>query len=388
MSAVITGMGVVSPAGSSMEELWTAVVNGTSGFRKISRFDTDGFYTNLGAEASPKTESEETLVVDFARRACRDAVSDSGITIDNPDRVGVALGTTLGSKGAADSFVRGTLDTNGNPSRLSLYHNIAGAIADDLEITGPCMTFDVACASSLHAVGYGMELIRRGRADIMIVGGADQLSPFVFSGFHSLQALAHDVMRPFDRRRDGMLIGEGAALLVLENENHARKRGARIHARVRGWGFMEDATHLTAPDRTGSGMARTIRHALDDAEMNPEDIGYISAHGTATKFNDRMESLAIRTAFNGTGETVPVSSIKPVLGHCLGASGAIETVASIRAMQEDTVPPTLNHEEPDPEITINCISGEAKNHSFRSFLKLAAGFGGQNGALIVESGND
>ena len=242
------------------------------------------------------------------------------------------------------------------------------------------MTFNAACASSIHAIGYALDRIRSGRADVMIAGGADYLSRFVFSGFHALQALATEAMRPFDARRDGMLIGDGAAILVLEREDRARRRGALISAETRGWGFMEDAHDLTAPDPAAGGMIRTIRQALDDARMEPSDVGYVSAHGTATPLNDVAESRAIREAI---GPHVPVSSVKPVFGHCLGASAAVETVVSIRALEAQILPPTLNHEHPDPECGLDCVPNQARPHRFHAFLKLAAGFGGQNGALLV-----
>lgn len=386
MKVVVTGLGAVSPVGRDVESLWCAARDGRSGLRPITRFPTDGFLTNLGGEIHGAFPGDpRDWVFSFAREACRQAVEGSGLPIQNPRRVGIAMGTTLGAKGYADAFMREAVLPGGKPPRLSLYHGLAGRLADDLGLEGCCVTFDVACASSIHAVGWGFEMIRRGRMDAMIVGGTDTLSPFVFAGFHSLQALSAGVVRPFDARRDGMLIGEGSGILVLEREDLARDRRAEIRAEIRGWGFMEDATHLTAPDRTGGGMTRTIRHALDDAEMNPGEIGYVSAHGTATRYNDRMEALALRQALGEAARTIPVSSTKAVTGHCLGASAAVETLIAIRALEEQVVPPTLNHETPDPECDLDCVPNRARPHRFRSFLKLAAGFGGQNGALIASA---
>ncbi len=383
MKVVVTGLGCVSSVGGGVDALWQAAVEGRSMLRPIKRFSTEGFVTNMGGEVPDSFPgSLGNWVYEFAKEACRQAVSSSGIRIEDPHRVGVAVGSTLGGKTYADEFVRGHVQPGPPLPGLSLYHSIAGCLADELQIEGPCMTFNVACASSVHAIGYGMEMIRRGRADVMIVGGADHLSRWVFAGFHCLNALTSDCIRPFDVSRDGLLIGDGSGILILEREDRACARGAEILAELRGWGFMEDAVHMTRPDPSGSGMARTICHALQDARMDSSELGYVNAHGTATPSNDAMEARAIRETL---GDETPVSSTKPITGHCLGASAAVESIIAIRALKEQTLPPTLNHERPDPEATFDVVPGRARPHKFRAFLKLAAGFGGQNGALIFSS---
>lgn len=380
MSVVVTGLGVVCSAGTNTDTLWTSVSEGRSSFRPIRRFSTDGFAVHRGAEVpgdEPGPDPERLFR--FLRNAAKQAVGTSTL---NPKRTGICLGTTqAGIEYAERLLEESPIPTF--PAFRSLYHTPAQMLADELHLEGPCLTFNVACASALHAVAYAFERLEAGEVDAMIVGGVDVLSPFVFAGFHALQALSRTEVRPFDLHRDGMLLGEGAGVLLLERTEVARQRGVPVLAHIRGWGMMEDATHLTTPDPTGTGMARSIRQAMQIAGISEDEIGYIHAHGTGTRYNDRSEVRAIRTVFGAKASRIPMSSTKGVTGHCLGASAALETIIGILALHHQIVPPTAGYQTPDPECDLDFVPGRARAHRFKSFLKLAAGFGGQNGALVV-----
>jgi 3-oxoacyl-[acyl-carrier-protein] synthase II len=295
------------------------------------------------------------------------------------------MGTTLGGM----EFARPLLDGSGtHRSELAMrlpYWIVAESVAAAVGAGGEACTVTTACASSLNAIARAAQLLRAGRADVVYAGGADALCEFVYAGFCSLLALAPERAQPFDRGRKGLVLGEGAAVLVLERLADARARGARIRALVAGCGTAGDAHHLTGPHPDGEGLRLAIERALAQAGCAASAIGYVNAHGTATPFNDRMEVIALARAGGAAwAQRVPVSSTKPATGHCLGATGAVETIACVRALETGIVPPTLNFADPDPECPVDCVPNEPRHvDGLEAALNLAAGFGGQNAAVVL-----
>ncbi|MCI0343402.1 MAG: beta-ketoacyl-[acyl-carrier-protein] synthase family protein [Planctomycetales bacterium] len=389
----ITGCGAVSAFGNGVEALWAGLAGGRSAVGRVTRFDASSLYTQLAAEVPgplpPGTPEEERAVL-YLRRAVAEALADARVPESVPrERVSVAIGTTLGGMAWGEAYYRE--GGAGGPRvgeilpRLH-YHVLAQETAQLTNAEGEVTTVSAACASSLNALSHACLRLRAGRDDVAIAGGADALSAFVYSGFCSLLALAPDAARPFDRRRKGLVLGEGAGVLVLERLSDARRRGARVRALVTGCGTAGDAHHLTGPHKEGEGLLLAMRRALAQGEQVPDGVGYVNAHGTSTPFNDRMEYVALsRLGGADWARRVPVSSTKAATGHALGAAGAIETIACVRALETGVLPPSLNFEVPDPECPVDPVPNEAREvRGLRAALNLAAGFGGQNAALLLE----
>jgi 3-oxoacyl-[acyl-carrier-protein] synthase II len=375
---VITGCGVVSPLGEGVSGFWEGLVGGRSAVGPFTSFDAADLCPANGAEVCT-TGVDPDRAGAFALRAATEALSDAGLAAPIAARTGVALGTTLGGMLLFESWAAGEL--RGPALGAVPYYAPAARLARTLGCRGPVATPQLACASGTWALGLAATWVRAGRADVVLAGGTDLLCRFVVSGFNSLKATAPEA-RPFDRDRRGLVLGEGAAVVVVESAAHAERRGARVRARIAGVGAAGDAVHMTAPDREGRGAARAIATALVDAGLTPGDVGFVSAHGTGTPYNDAMEAVAIARVF---GERrVPVDSIKGAIGHTLGAAGAFETVLCVRVMETGLVPPTAGLAHVDPACAvIDLVHGSARPAPARVCVSTSSGFAGANAALVL-----
>ncbi|HUP19674.1 MAG TPA: beta-ketoacyl-[acyl-carrier-protein] synthase family protein [Gemmatimonadota bacterium] len=431
---VITGLGVVTPVGVGRGPFWEAILAGRHGFAPVRSFDTSALPVHLGAEVGEEFRPEDHVrtldpgdvgrASQLAIAAARLALADAGIgaavsrhavprpprptqrsaasiggggagTIaDGPaaDRCGVAMGTTSGEPLEVERFddlvVEERLDRLG-PEFIRRYpcHVIAGHVAAELGFAGPNAMIPTACAAGNYAIAHAHDLLCLGRADLMLAGGADAFSRITYHGFARLGAIAPDLCRPFDRDRRGMIPGEGAAVLVLEPRAAALARGARIYAEVAGYGLSCDAHHMTAAHPEGRGAARAMERALADAGVAPEEVSYVSAHGTGTPTNDRLEVLAFRRVFGAAAPRVPISSIKSMLGHTMGAASAIEAAACALAVATDRIPPTAHFAAPDPEpegaAGLDFVPNEARDHPVAVAMNNAYAFGGNNASVIL-----
>jgi 3-oxoacyl-(acyl-carrier-protein) synthase len=376
----------VSPLGTGLTAFWDGLVAGRSAVAPIRRFRVDGLDPATAAEVASDSGPDRDRAGWFAVSAATEALAAAGIrpgTID-PARIGVALGTTLGGMEIFEAW--DLADAAGDeplPPHLERVPYFASAtrVAAAIGARGPVMTTQLACASGTQAVAMAADWVRAGQADVVLAGGSDLLCRFVVAGFNSLRATA-EVARPFDRDRRGLVLGEGAAVLVIEEEEHAARRGARAAARVLGTGAAGDAVHMTAPDREGGGVVRAIRAALADAGVMPAGVDFVSAHGTGTPFNDAMEARALVQLF---GErAVPVNSIKGAIGHTLGAAGAFEAVLCAEVLARGAVPPTAGLLEVDPECAgLDLVRGAARPCDARVALSTSSGFAGANAALLL-----
>jgi 3-oxoacyl-[acyl-carrier-protein] synthase II len=326
----------------------------------------------------------------LAIAAAHMALDDARVTMSDhePRRTGVSFGTTSGEPLFVERYndIRGSEGLDAIPGDLGPKypcHVIATNVASELDVHGPCLMIPTACAAGNYAVGYAFDLIRTGRADVMVAGGADAFSRITYTGFSRLSAIAKERCQPFDRNRQGMVPGEGAAVLILEPLDAARKRGATIYAEVLGYGLSCDAHHMTAAHPEGDGAVRAMEMALRDSAVSPEHVDYISAHGTGTPTNDRVESIAVRRLFGDRASKLPMSSIKSMLGHTMGAASAIESVACSLALHTGMIPPTINYEEPDPECDVDCVPNEARDVKPKVVLNNAYAFGGNNASLCL-----
>jgi 3-oxoacyl-[acyl-carrier-protein] synthase II len=359
---------------------WERLRAGTSAARPIVRFPAADLSPNLAAEV-PWDDGDPDRAGALALMAAAEALADAGLAGHGtaPDRLGVALGTTLGGMAIFEVW-EATGPAVAGIERIP-YYAPAARLAAHLDARGPVATTQLACASGTHAIALGAAWIRAGRADVVVAGGTDLLCRFVVAGFNGLRATS-DVARPFDRRRKGLVLGEGAAVLVLESEAHAAGRGAPVRAYVAGSGAAADAVHMTAPDREGAGAARAMRAALEDAALAPGDVHFVSAHGTGTPYNDAMETVALTRVF-GAGR-VPVNSIKGAVGHTLGAAGALEAVLCVRVLETGEVPPTAGLEDVDPACaTLDLVYGTPRRVAARAVVSTSSGFAGANAALVL-----
>jgi 3-oxoacyl-[acyl-carrier-protein] synthase II len=361
--------------------------------RPIARFDAAEFGSPLAGEVPGRFERDarvgEALATEFALDATREALQHAGLATEAvATSTGLVLGTCLGESEVAFRCLRAHTrripDSKALPGeRFGGFAAPSTRLAEILGLGGPVLTLSSACASGTAATGMAADCIRRGECDVMLACGVEILSRFVVSGFWLLRALASGPVRPFDRRRDGLALGEGAGVLVLEERDHALERGARVLAEVMGSGSSGDAHHMTGPSPTGDGMVRAIRGALQDARLGAEAVGFISAHGTATPYNDRMESIAIKRVFGERAFRIPVISIKPIVGHTLGASGALEAILSIKVLREGIVPPTINYREPDPECDLDYVPNRARSHAAGCAMSCSSAFAGHNATLLL-----
>ncbi len=404
---VITGLGTINPVGATVDATWKNLLSGTSGIGRVQRIDVSDLPSKIAGEVSD-FEVTDYIPKRLARRmdryaqffwvAARDALADAGIAYEEDDpeayRTGVVVGTGIGG---VESFEQ-EIDTlfHIGPHRVSPYgipkiiSNIAGGqVSIDFNLYGPNTTAVTACAASANALGDAGELIKRGAADVMVAGGADaSITRFALAGFAQARALSTNnddplgASRPFDADRDGFVMAEGGAALILEEREHALARGATLYAELVGYGMSADAYHITLPRPGGDGAARAMKAALDHARIAPEDISVINAHGTSTQANDATETVAIKTVFGDRAYQIPVSSTKSMTGHLLGGAGAVEAIASVLTIRDGTIPPTINYTTPDPECDLDYVPNEAREAEVRYVMSNSFGFGGHNVALI------
>jgi 3-oxoacyl-[acyl-carrier-protein] synthase II len=403
-------MGCVSPLGNDVESTWKAAISGQSGVANITQFDTNEYKTNFAAEVkefnpkdyvSHKDARRMDRFTQFSIAATDQALKSSGleVTDENRDRVGAVMGTGIGGIGALHEeemkfAEKGPRWVSPFMVSMMLPDASAGQIAIQFGLRGPNMAVVTACASSANAIGEAAAMIERGQADAMVAGGAEAaIVPIALAGFNVMDAIStrnddpQGACRPFDKDRDGFVMGEGAACLILEEFESAKKRGAPILAEVMGYGSTNDAYHITAPAENGAGAAVCMQYALDDAGMNPEDIDYINAHGTSTPLNDPSETAAIKSIFGEKAYDIPISSTKSMTGHLLGAAGAIESIFCILAMRDSVLPPTINYETPDPECDLDYVPNESRELAVQTTMTNSFGFGGHNATVIYRRTN-
>ncbi len=403
---VITGLGCVTPVGNNVKDFWKSLCEGRSGITRIDRFDTTEFVSQIAGQIkgeiiphgmSKKDLRRNDLFSIYGYEATDQAWAQSGIdlNITDPARCGVIMGSGIGGLCTIEEQV--IVMHHKGPRRVtpmmipkSLLNMGAGNIGLRLGLQGPNKAIVTACASATHSIGDAAELISGNKADVMVAGGTEApICAFAVGGFGILQALStrndepERASRAFDKDRDGFVISEGAGAVVLEAEEHAKARGAEILCEMAGYGETCDAHHMTAPREDALCITRAMKIALDGAELNPQDIGYFNAHGTSTKYNDRSEANALRIVF-GDGDDMPyVSSTKSVTGHLLGAAGAVEAIASILAINEGILPPSINYETPDPECDVNIIANEAMEKNVDAVMSNSLGFGGHNASIVL-----
>lgn len=398
-------MGVISPLGCDVDAFWASCVAGRSAVRQIAAFDASNLPSRIAGEVrgfQPQRHMSEKLIgrtdrfTQFAIASANEALHHSGaIGAVQPERLGIVLGNGGGGLGVIGNYPQIFIDKVWDTSdRLALLKLLPDAAASNLAILtgakGPVMTLVAACVSSTQAIGEAVRLIRHDEADVVLAGGTEAGVTFSgMIGFCLLRALStrngqpERASRPFDSGRDGFVLAEGAAMLAIEELEHALSRGAPILAEISGYAQTCDAHHLVIPERNGTEAARCIEHALGDASIDAADVDYISAHGTSTPHNDVAETRAIKSAFGERAARVPISSLKSMMGHALGATGAIETIAAVMALKSDVVPPTINFEKPDPQCDLDYVPNKARSLPVRVVLKNSFGFGGQNACLVL-----
>ena len=403
----VTGVGMVSPVGLDTRETWKALLQGRSGVGYVTRFDTSKFPTKIAAEVKgfdpllyliPKEVRKMDLFIQYAISASDYAVDASGleITPENGERVGVFIGSGIGGFGIIEREHNNFLARG--PRRISpffipstIVNLAAGQVSIRIGAMGPNSATCTACSAGSHAIGDSFRMIQRGETDVMIAGGTEAaITPMGMGGFSAMRALSkrndapEKASRPFDRNRDGFVMGEGAGILVLEELEQARKRGAEILAEIVGYGMSGDAHHITAPPEDGSGAVRAMRKTLEDARVSPDQVDYINAHGTSTPPNDRIETLAIRTAFGDHARKLAVSATKSMTGHLLGAAGGLEGGVAVQTLKDQVIPPTINLETPDPDCNLDYVPHHARKADIRYAMSNSFGFGGTNACLLFK----
>lgn len=409
--AVITGMGVISPIGNTLEEFWSHLVEGQSGIDFVTRFDVSEMPTKVAGEVKnfeptdwlDKKESRRMdRFVQLAVAAAKMAVIDAGLDMENLDkeRAGAVVGCGIG--GVTTFEEQKEILMAKGPSRVSpffvpmLISNMAaGHISIAFGLQGASSTIVTACASATNAIGEALRLIERGEADIVLCGGTEApLTPLAFAGFCSMKAMStekenpKEACRPFDSRRSGFVMGEGSGIIVLESLEHAKARNARIYAELVGYGSTSDAHHITTPVPGGAGATRAMSKALESAEVKTEDVDYINAHGTGTGANDSTETAAIKTLFGPTAYQVPISSTKSMTGHLMGAAGAIEAIVCALTIQNGVIPPTINYGELDPECDLDYVPNLARKKEVKVAMSNTFGFGGHNATIVLKKFED
>lgn len=407
---VITGMGAVTPIGNNLAEYKQGLLEGRSGAAPITRFDASNFDTKFACEVknfdplqyiNRKEVQRMDMFTHFAIAAATMAIEDANLDVEkiNRERAGVIVGSGIGGMWTYHYQQEELYKRGGNPDRISpffvpmLISDIAaGYIAIRWGLKGPNYGTVSACATSSHSIADALMLLQRGDADVIITGGSEAVvCPMGVGGFNALKALStrndspETASRPFDRDRDGFVIGEGAGILVLETLEHAINRGARIYAEVAGFGLTDDAYHITQPAAGGEGAVRSMKLAIEDAGLVPDDIDYINAHGTSTPFNDKTETAAIKTVFGERAYKIPVSSTKSMTGHLLGAAGAVEAIATALAIYEGFVPPTINYQTPDPECDLYYVPNKSEKRQIKAALSNTFGFGGHNATICFKA---
>ncbi|MCF3649643.1 beta-ketoacyl-ACP synthase II [Synoicihabitans lomoniglobus] len=402
---VVTGLGAIHGLGHDPDAFWASLAAGQPGVDRVSLFDPEPYACHIGAEVrdwqvedhmDPKEARRNDRYTHFGFVAAKQAVTDSGLDFDreNPDEIGVLVGSGIGGMLTYEQQLRRLVE--GGPRRVSpftipaLIGNIcSGLVAIHYGVRGPNFGVVSACATATHAIGEAMHMIRRGDAKVMIAGGAEAaITPFAYASFCSMKAMStrnddpQTASRPFSQGRDGFIMGEGAGVTVLESLEHAKARGARIYGEVAGYAATADAHHITMPDPEGKGLGMAMTRALRASSVAIDEVDYINAHGTSTPYNDKFETMAIKRLFGDHAAKLPVSSTKSMTGHLLGAAGGIEAVACLKAIEHQTLPPTINLHEPDPECDLDYVPNVAREARIDVVLSNNLGFGGQNAAIV------
>jgi len=404
---VITGMGLICGSGNTKEEVWSNLVAGHSGVGPVTRFDISAFPVRIASEIKgfdplKFIEKKEVKKMDpfihYAVAASQEAMDDSGlrVTDENSERFGTYIGSGIGGFGVIEREHEKYL--KGGPGKISpffipaaIVNLAAGQVSIRFGLKGPNSATCTACSTGAHAVGDSFKIIQRGDADAMVCGGAEAaITPMGVGGFAAMRALStrnedpEHASRPFDLDRDGFVIGEGAGVLVLEELEHARARGAKIYAEMAGYGMSSDAFHITQPSENGDGAVRVMTNAIKDAGIEAQDIDYINAHGTSTFYNDKLETMAIKRVFGDSAYSIPVSSTKSMMGHLLGAAGGVEAGIIALALRDQVMPPTANYEKPDPECDLDYVPNVSRRRPMRYALSNSFGFGGTNAAVLMK----
>lgn len=405
---VVTGMGIVSPVGNSVAEAWANIQAAKSGIGPIQRFDTEAFSVRFGGEIRdfdveayiPRKDARKMdPFIHYGVAAAVDALADAGISIDesNAERIGVSVGSGIGGIHSIEEGHKSFL--HGGPRKISpffipsaIINMVSGNLSILLGAKGPNVATVTACTTATHNIGMSGRMVAYGDADIMIAGGAEfATTPTGLGGFAAARALStrnddpQAASRPWDQDRDGFVLGDGAGILILEEYEHARQRGARIYAELAGFGMSGDAHHMTLPADSGEGAQRCMELALRDAQMNPDEVQYINAHGTSTKAGDRAEVEAVQRTFGDHAQHLAVSSTKSMTGHLLGAAGGVESVFTLLAMRDSVLPPTINLDQPDADLALDFVPHEARHQGIRGALSNSFGFGGTNGTIIFRA---
>jgi len=404
---VITGLGIVSPVGSTIPSAWESIVKGRSGIRPITRFDASKFTTTFGGEVSgfeigdylsPKLARQTDAFIHYGVAAAQQAIAESALDQLDPERVGVAMGAGIGGIETIEKNYQAYLN-KGSPRKISpffipgtIINMVSGQISIAHGFRGPNIATVTACTTATHNIGLAARLIANGDADAMVAGGSEMATtPLGVGGFCSARALSvrndapQAASRPFDADRDGFVLADGAGALVLEDYEQARRRGTTLYAEVTGFGMSADAYHITAPLEDGSGAALCMQNALRDAAISPSDVNYINAHGTSTPLGDQAESAAVRRVFGPHADKLAVSSTKSMTGHLLGAAGGVEAIFSVLAIRDGIIPPTINYETPDPGCDLDYVPNKAREQAVNVALSNSFGFGGTNGTLIFSA---
>ena len=403
---VVTGLGAITPVGNNVNEFWDGIVNGKCGIDQITLFDTENFKVKLAGEVKNFNvedyfDRREAKRLDrfshFAIVAARELMKDSKLDVSSIDatRFGVAVSSGIGGLQTIENNAK-TLFEKG-PDRISpmyipmaINNMAAGNIAIEVGAKGESFCMTTACASATHTIGECFRIIKHGYQDVMIAGGTEaSITPTGIGGFTNIKALSQEPDKtrasiPFDKERSGFVMGEGAGILLLEELEHAKKRGAKIYAEIVGYGATSDAYHITSPAPDGEGGARAMINAMKDAGVNPEDVTYINAHGTATPLNDKFETMAVKTAFGDASKKVMVSSTKGHTGHLLGAAGGVEAVACVKAIEKGMVPPTIGYKVPDEECDLDIVPNEARKVEVKYAMSNSLGFGGHNSSILFK----
>jgi 3-oxoacyl-[acyl-carrier-protein] synthase II len=405
---VVTGLGVVTSIGHDVATFWSSLVAGKIGIARVTLFDPSAFACQIGAEVrnwdvnllmDPKEARRNDRYTHFGFVAAKQAVADSGLDMakEDGDRVGVIIGSGIGGMHTYETQLRILFERG--PRKVSPFtipsligNMCSGLVAIEYGARGPNFGTVSACATGTHSLGEAAHAIRRGDADVMFAGGSEAaITPFAYASFCSMKAMStrndepQRASRPFDKNRDGFIMGEGAGILVLESLEHAQARGARIYCELAGYAATCDAYHITQPDPDGKGLSMAMRRALDSADLLPEAIDYINAHGTSTPYNDKFETLAIKRVFGERARQLPISSTKSMTGHLLGAAGGIESVICVKTIEQGIVPPTMNLEEPDPDCDLDYVPNQARAVKVRAVLSNNLGFGGQNASVVFSA---
>lgn len=394
---VVTGLGIISSVGIGKDEFWKNLIAGKSGISEVKSFDTSKYENHRGGEVgnfNPLDYMDKEKVKrlgrgsQFAVAASRMALNDARIVVNhlNIDRVGAAIGTTMADAQRIEEMDKTWVESSEKDVDSKLIPQYPGSVlaqnvSFELGLEGPSISIPTACSAGNYSIGYSYDLMREGRVDYMLAGGSDPFSRIAFTGFNRLFAIAPEKCQPFDKNRKGMMVGEGAAILVLELLENALKRKADIYVEILGYALGCDAHHMTAP--SVEGITRVMSSAIKNSGIGKDDVDYISAHGTGTQSNDKAECAAMKEVFRDRSKNIPMSSIKSMLGHTMGAASAIEAIACCLAIKEGMIPPTINYETPDPECDIDCVPNQARKHKVRVALNNSLAFGGNDACLAL-----